>query len=197
MPVRPFIETPEDLIVTNKITAINTGVIAQAVRVRGGSITVKPNAKVDVSAMIPLTEEQIDAFAAKGLTFDGEALNDGLPSDAETDFEARQAALSDAEKRLAADQDDLKKAQGQLSIDQGALVKGQQQLAADQADLATRQGDGDKAQKAADGFAKNMATAQANVVAARTALASADDAGKAAAQDALTKAEAAFAKVTA
>jgi peptidoglycan hydrolase CwlO-like protein len=93
-------------------------------------------------------------------------------------------------KEFQARADDLKQREAALATANG-------QLQSDQADLLKKQQALDAAQKAVDDRAKALVTAQAAVVDARAKLAASDEAGSVAAQDALTKAETAFGKISA
>ena len=172
---------------TISIAFLYGGVLAAKIMGSQKDITVPPKTPVDVPEKYGL-QLKADGFAVDGAQFAAVDKDKGSYT---------LSAFAGLEKELAERETTLVDGQKQLVADQKTLVAAQTKLSTDQADLAAKLADADKAQKGADAYAKSLATVQANVVAARTALASADDAGKAAAQDALTKAEAAFAKVTA
>jgi multidrug resistance efflux pump len=115
------------------ISVTNNGDIAQVVRIRGGTVTIKPGKTVEVKDLITLSDERIVHFENRGVTFgkrrsrnstagqkaqeEAKANLENAKAVAQGKIDAAKTALTEAEAELAAAGDEAAKAVAQGKID--------------------------------------------------------------------------------
>ena len=117
-----------------KLVAINAGLRPQAIKVRGGTVTVKPNRRVDVEPKPDLDKETVARYKALGVTFE----DAGKKKKAATDNSAseKSAALKTAEDAVLSAMAKLEKA----GDDMVAKAAAEDELKAAEAALAALKG---------------------------------------------------------